>query len=235
MRPQRFYGTSFLFIAVGTAYLACGGGWWATLAWPSAAFLVVSGAYFAGSPRLFGKQRDGRRAAVSSLVLLPYLLLTRLLWEMQTRMSQEPLWHVIDESLTVARRLRASELPTGVTTVVDLTAEMIDPKTVRALPGYRCLPLLDAGTMPPTALIELVRGLPNPGEGRLLIHCANGHGRTGTVAAAWLIFHGIAANPTVALERLQSQRPLLGLRRFQRASLDEAAGLLMDRTCATLD
>src|SRR5438093_13740063 len=65
-----------------------------------------------------------------------------------------------------------------------------------------------------------------PSDGRLLIHCANGHGRAGLVAAAWLIGQGLAGSPKEALDLLQSVRPRVRLRRCQRESLAVASCLL---------
>ena len=47
------------------------------------------------------------------------------------------------------------------------------------------------------------------------IHCAQGHGRTGTVAAAVLVAKGIHSTPEAAIDALQRVRPKLALNRTQ--------------------
>ena len=63
-------------------------------------------------------------------------------------------------------------------------------------------------------------------ETPLYIHCAQGHGRTGLVAALFLLAHGDADTPDTAIEMIQSSRPLVGLNGVQRASLLAASKLL---------
>jgi hypothetical protein len=65
-----------------------GAGWW--LCWPGGSFLLVAAAYAGLGPRVFGKRRDGRLAWWAVLLLLPYLVLTWLVWFVQHRLSREP-------------------------------------------------------------------------------------------------------------------------------------------------
>ncbi len=195
--------------------------------WPCLSFLLLALAYGRGQVQIFGKREDGSRAAANGILLSAFILFGRLVWELQTRFSREPAAHAVGEALLVARRLRAREVPENVVAIVDLTCEFLDPAAVRALPGYRCLQILDAGTPLPEALAELVRRIARPPQGRLLIHCANGHGRAGLVAAAWLLAQGLASSPAHALEQLRAVRPRIRLRRRQREALDAASNLLV--------
>jgi len=55
-------------------------------------------------------------------------------------------------------------------------------------------------------------------QGPVYIHCAQGHGRTGTVAAAVLVEKGLAATPEGAIEMIEMltrARPKLTLARNQ--------------------
>jgi protein-tyrosine phosphatase len=189
-------------------------------------FLLLALAYGRGQVQVFGKREDGSRAPVNGFLLSAFILFGRIVWELQTRFSREPAAHAVGESLLVARRLRTHEVPANVAAIVDLTCEFLDPASIRAMPGYRCLPILDAGTPVPEALAELVRRIALPPQGRLLIHCANGHGRAGLVAAAWLIAQGLAGTSAQALDMLRAARPRIRLRRCQRESLEAASRIL---------
>ncbi len=150
------------------------------LLWPCVSFFVLSLAYFLGSVHLFGKRESGDRSPISGLLLSAFTLFGRIVWEVQTRLSSEPPWHAVGNSLIVSRRLRPQEFPENVSAVIDLTSEFLDPQAIRSLPGYRCIPMLDANALTPEVLAERVRRIPMPTKGRLLIHCANGYGRAGS-------------------------------------------------------
>lgn len=106
--------------------------------------------------------------------------------------------------------------------VCDLTCEFMDPKSIRDKPAYCCHPILDAGTRTSAELIELARTLPPTSETMLLIHCANGHGRTGMFAAVWLLTHGFVRTVDDAIIMLRDARPGIGLRARQRRLVMEA-------------
>jgi protein-tyrosine phosphatase len=78
---------------------------------------------------------------------------------------------------------------------LDLTAELPATSVLGGTERYLTLPVLDAE--PPTAS-QLARAIAflDAGEpqGRVLVHCALGHGRSATVVAAWLLAHGAAGD-----------------------------------------
>lgn len=165
----------FLALAVGLGGLSFRHGLWLVGAWPVLSLLLVAAAYALGTAVVFGKRIDGSRAIWASGALLPYLCFARCIWELQVRLSLEPPWHLVHERLVVARRLRTREFPPNIVTILDLTCELRDPRPLRDQTGYLCCPLLDANTLPAEELLAIVRRLAMPSEGRLLIHCANGH------------------------------------------------------------
>ncbi|MGV3605142.1 MAG: hypothetical protein ACO1RA_01960 [Planctomycetaceae bacterium] len=167
------------------------------------------------------------RPISSSLFLFPYLIFAYSVWTLQVLFSKESAFDVVNDSLIVARRLHSSEYPEGVTLICDLTAEFCDPFAIRKLDAYYPAPILDGGTLMPYELTFLVRELALQPGGRLLIHCANGHGRTGMVAAAWLIGYGFAKNVDEALEQLQKVRPGIHLRTLQRKAVEIATPQLL--------
>jgi hypothetical protein len=221
------YGLAFFIAAAGMAFQATRGGWWLLCLWPSLSFLLVSLGYSLGLVDVFGKRPCGTRQKAIGVVQLPYPILARIAWELQTRFSGEQSWHAIGDSLIISRRLRAHEMPEGVATWVDLTCELVDPPSIRCLSGYRCIPVLDACAILPDTLVNLVRSLPSPSDGLLVIHCALGHGRSAQLAAAWMVCHGIAKDSSDAISLIRAARPGIGLRKCQRKSLEEAARLLV--------
>jgi hypothetical protein len=196
--------------------------------WPTCSFGVVSIAYFTGNARWFGKRRDGTRHVLATFVLLPYLTFVYGVWRCQIVLSREPAFHRVNAFLIVARRLLKREYPGNVDRVCDLTCEFLDPKLIRTKSGYLCLPILDAGTCSARELIELAHRLPPLDGELLLIHCANGHGRTGMVAAVWLLTHRFARSVDEAMTILQRARPGIGLRSRQLCVVEEAFTLLGD-------
>lgn len=222
------YGTAFALIGAAIFWLAAHGGWNLFLVWPGISFAVVSVAYLSGDVRCFGKRMDGTRHWLACFILLPYLLFTKAVWMAQVTVSREPAAHTVNDSLVVSRRLRLAEMPSDVTHVVDLTCEFTDPRSIRQRWRYTCRPILDAGSAPAAELVSSIRALPPPMNGRLLIHCANGHGRTGMFAAIWLVAHGFATTAEDAITKLRAIRPGIGLRAGQRRVVIEAVNLIWD-------
>lgn len=227
-RPNRShdqYGTHFLCIAAGLLRASFYYPWGWILWWPAFSIACVSMAYFIGSAEPLGK-RNGSRQLLNSLFLFPYLLFARIVWILQVLISTEAPYDFVNDSLVVARRLGAKEYPEGVTLICDLTAEFCDPWAIRRSDAYYPAPILDGGALMPYELTFLVRELAIQPGGRLLIHCANGHGRTGMVAAAWLIGYGYAQNVEEALAQLKKVRPKIHLNTLQRRTVEIATSQL---------
>ena len=85
----------------------------------------------------------------------------------------------------------------GVTTIVDLRAEediVVDDEALTALGLTRFhLPLRD-GQAPSATLVERFLDIVQQSKGRVYVHCGAGVGRTGTMAASYLIKHDGASN-----------------------------------------
>lgn len=208
--------------------MALGGGTHLLLCWPALSFGIVSIAYLTCDARWFGKRRDGSRHWLATAVLLPYLIFVYSVWRLQISLSREPAINYVNSSVAVSRRLLAHELPENVDRVCDLTCEFVDPKPLRTKPGYHCHPVLDAGACSAAELVDLARRLPPSNGEILLIHCANGHGRTGMFAAVWLLTHGFVTTVDDAITMLRNARPGIGLRSRQRRLVVEAFTSLHD-------
>jgi hypothetical protein len=210
------YGIYFLVLAALMLSLAIQfGGWYWTMIYPSLSFAIVAIGYLGGGPRVFGKRPDGKRSLVATFFLLPYLLFTLGTWQLVRLVSREPAVNQVDADLYLSRRLLRRELPETVTSVVDLTCEFTAP-TYEC--SYYCFPVLDASCPSAEELKNLAKkilDLPKP----VLIHCAQGHGRTGLVASAVLFESGKANSPEDALALVQSVRPGVELNAIQKQAL----------------
>ena len=102
----------------------------------------------------------------------------------------------------------------------DLTCEFPEPPQIRTKVFYRCLPTLDARSPTVAVLRQVAREVLNAGGG-VYIHCANGHGRTGTLAGAVLLVGGKVRTSREAIDYLQGCRPKLLLNSTQRSALME--------------
>lgn len=97
----------------------------------------------------------------------------------------------------------------GVSTVIDLRAEddlWVDDALLRELGITRvALPMRD-GQAPSRSLVEQFLRVVGESPGRSFVHCGAGVGRTGTMAAAYLVKSG-QASPSEALRRNLSVGP----------------------------
>jgi hypothetical protein len=190
------------------------------------AFLGMAAAYLFSWPGLLGKTRDGWMLVSSYLLFWPYhllsygsILLARLL---RVRPFQEVL-----PGLVLGGRLLPWEVSRlermGITGVLDLTNEFCEVRSLRRVPAYFCIPLLD-GTAP--GELELRLGVDFISErlrvGPVYVHCAMGHGRGAIFVAAYLLASGKASDPHAAVALVRSRRPGVRLRAHQMQCLLEA-------------
>lgn len=198
------------------------------LLWPAAAFAVVATAYVGVGPRIFGKRSDGSSHALTTLLLLPYLLPYRALWWLlRARNDKQPFVELVPGSLFVGRRLRAHEFPRGLACVVDLTCEFeSDSRRAQpSIPHYISMPILDAYVPSADALVDVVRRI-NAVDGAVYLHCAEGRGRMALVACAVLLSRGLAHDVDGAVALLRAKR-LIMLSGAQRALLVRARDQLV--------
>jgi protein-tyrosine phosphatase len=218
--------SAFQLAIVGLAACIFGvraGLWGLPLVWFGANFLVLTLAYLKRAHHIFGKRPDGTLPLWSWIFFLPYFAYTNLIWRLMQSVSREPACNEVSGQLLIGRRLLGSELPEGISNYVDLTAEFQEPRRARKLPGYLSFPVLDAGAPEPQALKRVIESLK---PGRTLVHCAQGHGRTGLFALATLFAERAVSSVDEGLHRLQSVRPRIRLNREQRGCIDEFARLV---------
>ncbi|WAS94046.1 phosphatase domain-containing protein [Nannocystis punicea] len=211
----------FVFAAYAAMLLAPAvwfGGWTWLLAWPALSFALVAAAYAGLGARMFGKRSDGTIAPLHRLALLPFHGLVAAVWHGLRLSRREPAWCELVPGVLIGRRLLPRELPANVELIIDLTAEFPEPPGVRSAAAYRSLPTLDAGRAAPAEFRALVEEVAASSQ-TVFIHCAQGHGRTGTFAAAVLIVRGLATDPAEALAMLQRVRPGIRLKPAQLRAL----------------
>jgi hypothetical protein len=215
-------------IALGVAILALAyaigaPGW--VLVWPAWSVILVGAGYLGLGARVFGKRReDGALSPWIVLLLFPYFAVAWTLWQLKSRLSAEAAWHEVAPGLRLGRRPRRSdELPPDTRCVVDLTSEL-----PRALPElghrYLCLPTLDTSVASDAELAALLLRI-EAEPGPLFVHCAMGHGRSATVAAALLIRRGLSADLDEAVAHLKRIRPGVHLHAAQRAAVRRLAAM----------
>lgn len=208
-------GTMFLVVGLELLFLALQrGGLALLLVWPASSFLGVAAIYFFRHPQGFGKQPTGRLSWPRTLILLPFLLAVWSVWHLVRRVSHEPAANQVGEGIWVGRRLLRHELPPQIDLVVDLTCEFPEPLPFPAGPNYLSFPILDAGAPEPQELLDLTLKLAEQ-PGSLLIHCAQGHGRSGMVAAIVLVLRRAAGDLDQAIEQIRAQRPGVRLKPIQ--------------------
>lgn len=190
------------------------------LLWPAAVLLAVAVLYLAQAPRALGKRADGTLAWWSYLAWWPLLGYMRLMHELARSLTSEPVANEVAPGIWVGRRPRRHELPDGIAIVVDLCAELPEAPGVANGRGYLAIPTLDAMSPTPDQIARAVDAMLAAG-GPAFIHCAFGHGRSATVAAALLVRRGDATLDGVEA-MLRARRPRIGLNAHQRRALAEA-------------
>ena len=207
---------------VGFALLVGGPAW--VLGWLGLCLAYVGGLYLGlgNGPRMLGKRADGTLSWPLVALLLPYFVLTWTVWHVQRLLSRERGLDEVAPGLLLGRRPLAHEVPPGVSRVIDLTAEFSAPRGIRSQEGYRCVPMLDAFAPDEATLLALVKDILEA-PGTVLVHCAQGHGRSALVVAAVLLARGICSEPADAEAYLRRARPRARLHPEQRALLTRLA------------
>ncbi len=192
------------------------GGFYYILIWGAVSFGVVSLAYLHLGPGVYGKGPDGVMQPVNIMILLPYLIFLWGVWHLLRLIKKEPPYSRLSEDLYIGRRLLPGELPDEIEVVVDLTCEFCEPKSIRSK-NYFSFQILDGFAPKIEQINEWIHQIKDI-DGKIYIHCAEGHGRTGLFTALYLMRK---ENKTVdeVIEFIQSKRPLVRLSSKQRELL----------------
>lgn len=213
---------TFIFLILGTYLIIISFklgivGW--LLFWCGVSFLTLGAAYGWLGARVFGKGSDGKIAWWAMALLMPYLLLTWAIWHLQIRIGKEDSCNAIAPNIWLGRRPFVKDLPDNISLIVDLTAEFPESQKVIAGRNYICVPTLDAYVADDKTFRELIEKI-SSWQGNIYIHCALGHGRSATVAAATLVAKGLADNVDLAEEIIKKKRPGIEISKAQRRLLN---------------
>ena len=105
--------------------------------------------------------------------------------------------------------------------VVDMTAEFPVHPALRTPSSLVLLPTLDARSPGPLCLLQFARQLQNAGR-PIYLHCAQGHGRSATLAAVLMVLREDAPTDDEAMRQMQRFRPAVHLHSVQRRDAIEA-------------
>ncbi len=212
----------FLVTAAALAYAAIALHLYVLL-WPAAIMLGAWLVYVFSAPAAFFKRADGTLPWYAWAVWWPVFVWQWLGHEFVRAFSKEPVANEVGPGVWVGRRPRVHELPGGIKIVVDLCAELPAVRGVRDGRVYVTIPTLDARAPTAAEIAEAVDQV-IAADGPAFIHCAFGHGRSATVAAAVLVRRGDATLEDVE-RKMKAIRPRIGLNSHQRGALAEAAKL----------
>lgn len=224
------FGLLFLLCALGFVAAAwVHGGWWWLLAWPGGILAILALGYLGVGAGVLGK-RGGRIHPLARILLAPYLLGLTLLWRVLRWVRREPAAVEVVDGIWIGRYPLPGELPVGTRALVDLTAEFDRPRAP-AETDYLNLPTLDG--MPPAesalrAAVAEALALPRP----VLVHCAEGRGRSSFFVAAMLLRSGRAASVAEAFASIRAHRPQARLYPWQRVELETFATATTATTAA---
>lgn len=219
----------WLQIALGLVLLTIAFSWrgvmW-VMAWPALAVIVIGFGYLGLGPSVFGKRPDGSLQPLRALALLPYHMVAFLRMHWDAWRHHEDAWNEVAPGLYLGRRTMGA-LPNETRVVVDLTAELpaihgVNASVQIGALRYFVLPTLDATAPEEIAFVRLVQDLASH-DGVIFIHCAAGHGRSATLAAAIVVARSLADDAKGAEAHLKRARPLVHLHREQRALVDRFA------------
>ncbi|MEO6776621.1 MAG: dual specificity protein phosphatase family protein [Kofleriaceae bacterium] len=194
---------------------------WYPLLWPAAIFVAAWVVYLFDAPAAFGKRADGTLPWFAWLIWWPVFAIQWIGHEFVRSLTNEPVANEVAPGVWVGRRPREHELPAGIVIVVDLCAEMPIARGMTTGRAYLTIPTLDARTPPAAELAAIVDRVVAAG-GPAFIHCAFGHGRSATVAAAVLVRRGDHTLAEVEAA-MKAVRPKIGLNRRQRVALAAAS------------
>lgn len=221
-RSHLWIPASFALVAGALLYMAAErGGAHRALLWPAANCAAVAAAYFGPGGRVFGKRADGSRSGAVVAWMLPFLTVQYLTWRLQVLLSPEDAFNEAAPGLFVGRRPRPGEHPPGVELVVDVTAEFAKPAYHPAGVAYAALPTLDAFVPEPAAYAAALAAA--AAARSVLVHCANGHGRSAAFMAALLVKKGLARDVDEAMGLIRRARPGCRLNPAQRAAAQSAS------------
>ena len=215
------YALTFTLLGLALVALSISSRTW-LLTWFGVCFLTVASAFGWFGPNVLGKRENGKFTPIFQILLLPYFLMTWILWHIQRLLTTESPVNEICHGIWLGRRPVSKEIPTGVTLVIDMTAEFPASRNVLDNYHYRCLPTLDCDA-PTVEQLRLVAMQATTNQGDVLVHCALGHGRSAMMVAAILILQDTVSGVEEAISLVKSRRPSIEINKAQQQVLETLA------------
>lgn len=195
------------------AVAALGWPWSVPLLWPAVSCAIVAVAYAGAGPSIYRK--SGGRLPLFTRVIMAPVLLGQDLSLRHYRRHGRP-WDEAAPELLMGRKLNSAEaeklLASGVTAVLDLTAEFSEVELLRQT-VYCNLQILDLTAPTLTQLqraVEFIRM--NAVTGVVYVHCKIGYSRTAAVVGAYLMAAGHATGADDAMAQMREARSPLVIR-----------------------
>ncbi len=181
------------------------------LIWLGIDFLLFGIAHALGFHHIFGKRADGALTPWSWLLFGPFHALSIFIWHAYRLLNSAPAWHRVSDHFYIGRRLLPAEYENlcrqarveEFANYIDLTAEFSEPAIARKKSGYVAFPILD-GSAPTVANLHTAISQIRPGK--TYVHCAQGYGRTGLFALAFVLSSEKGCTITQGLRFLASVR-----------------------------
>ncbi len=221
------YATTFLMLSLASAYAASSAPFVvrALSAYATISLALVGCAYALNQPRLLLKSPCGKISILGRVLYFPYHALSHVALFVQSHLSKDEPFSWISESVLLGRVPLKADRGTlgeyGVRSVLDLTAEFGAACHVREL-SYLSLPLLDGLAPSAEQIRSCVAWMKKQLDvGPLLVHCALGHGRSATVAAAFLASEQNISSASDVVSSIAAVRPGIGLNHPQRSTLEK--------------
>jgi protein-tyrosine phosphatase len=198
--------------------------WGALLLWPTIALGIVATGYFGAGPIIFRKTK-GKLPWSTRFVLAPCLLgqYFSLLYYRSRCRSWDEVTPRIWIGGKLGSRLANKALRSGVTAVLDLSAEFAEPKPFRKI-NYRNIPVLDLTAPTQAQLAEMAEFIGNHSRnGAVYVHCKVGYSRSAAAVAAYLVMSGTANTAKEAFAIIRRVRPSVVIRREVISAVSEFA------------
>jgi protein phosphatase len=183
------------------------------LLWPAIALGIVAIAYFGAGPVIFHKTK-GKLPWSTRFVLAPCLLgqyFSLLYYRRQCRS-----WDEVTPRIWIGgklgRRAANKALRSGVTSVLDLSAEFSEAKPFRKI-NYLNIPVLDLTAPTQTQLVEMGEFIGNQSRtGAVYVHCKIGYSRSAAAVAAYLLMSRKVNTANEAFALIRRVRPSVVIR-----------------------
>lgn len=194
----------------------------------SLCFIIMGLGFLRLGPRIFLKQPHGRLHPLSYALYWPYHIVNAVSMLGVAKLKHENALDMILPNLYLGRHLtlleRGIARDSKIEAVLDVTSEFARCAPLRGASHYKCIPLLDTYAASVDQLQEGANFIEaHISQRPVFVHCAMGHGRSATMAAAYLLHSEQAASVDEALQFLRGRRPEVGFSISQRAALEAFA------------